>query len=121
MKRAKILSARSVREVTVLLSPAATAAFCLVGAGHCSQALAKLANECGFAWTFSMTARNARAYIPSQSRLPIQRRKSSSKSQVVATRCLVLVSRNYHIDREALRQLWKLVAWLHRMIGSKKK
>jgi len=37
-------------EVTVLIEPQPRPPlFCLVGAGHCSQALAKLANECGFA------------------------------------------------------------------------
>jgi hypothetical protein len=39
-------------EVTVFIEPQARAPlFCLVGAGHCAQALAKLASECGFAVT----------------------------------------------------------------------
>src|SRR5436309_1369765 len=39
-------------EVTVFIEPQARAPFfCLVGAGHCAQALAKLASQCGFAVT----------------------------------------------------------------------
>ena len=114
-------------EVTVFIEPQARAPlFCLVGAGHCAQALAKLASECGFAVTvlddradllglphFDSSIRclsepTAEAFVRSQ--------KWSERD------ALVLVSRNYHFDREALAAaLEKGGMGYIGMIGSKKK
>jgi len=114
-------------EVTVFIEPQARAPlFCLVGAGHCAQALAKLASECGFAVTvlddradllglphFDSSIRclsepTAEAFVRSQ--------KWSERD------ALVLVSRNYHFGREALAAaLEKGGMGYIGMIGSKKK
>ena len=114
-------------EVTVFIEPQARAPlFCLVGAGHCAQALAKLASECGFAVTVlddradllglphfdssihCLSEPTAEAFVRSH--------KWSERD------ALVLVSRNYHLDREALAAaLEKGGMGYLGMIGSKKK
>ena len=114
-------------EVTVFIEPQARPPlFCLVGAGHCAQAIAKFASECGFAVTvlddradllglphFDSSIRclsepTAEAFVRSQ--------KWSERD------ALVLVSRNYHFDREALAAaLEKGGMGYIGMIGSKKK
>jgi xanthine dehydrogenase accessory factor len=114
-------------EVTVLIEPQPQAPlFCLVGAGHCSQALAKLAQECGFSVTvlddrvellglsyFSSAVRCLSSPAPEDF---IKNRKWSERD------ALVLVGRNYHIDREALAAALETggIGYIG-MIGSKKK
>jgi xanthine dehydrogenase accessory factor len=114
-------------EVTVLIEPQMRAPlFCLIGAGHCARALAKFASQCGFAVTvlddrvdllglphFDSSIRclsepSAEAFVRSH--------KWSERDAVV------LVSRNYHLDREALAAaLEKGGMGYLGMIGSKKK
>jgi xanthine dehydrogenase accessory factor len=114
-------------EVTVLIEPQPRPPlFCLVGAGHCSQALAKLANECGFAVAVLDDREEllAPVYFPSpvlclSNPAPEEFIKSCRWSQRDA---LVLVSRNYHIDREALAAALETGGMGYiGMIGSKKK
>jgi xanthine dehydrogenase accessory factor len=114
-------------EVTVFIEPQARAPlFCLVGAGHCAQALAKLASECGFA----VTVLDDRAdllglprFDPSVCCLSEPTPEAFIRSQKWTERdALVLVSRNYHLDREALAAaLEKGGMGYLGMIGSKKK
>ena len=114
-------------EVTVFIEPQARAPlFCLVGAGHCAQALAKLASECGFA----VTVLDERAdllglpHFDSSIRcLSEPTAEAFVRSQKWSERdALVLVSRNYHFDREALAAaLEKGGMGYIGMIGSKKK
>ena len=92
-------------EVTILIEPQTTGgALVLVGAGHCAQAIAKLACECGWHVTVlddraERLAECAAASIKIGDRPP---------AEFIATHewqrdeALIIVSRNYEIDREAL-------------------
>jgi xanthine dehydrogenase accessory factor len=91
-------------EVTVLIEPSVPAhALFLVGGGHCAQAIARLAAECGF----HVTAVDDRPDVLNQctaahARLPgpapdLIRARVWSESEAI-----VIVSRHYDIDREAL-------------------
>ena len=114
-------------EVTVLIEPQPRPPlFCLVGAGHCSQALAKLANECGFAVDVLDDREEllAPVYFPS----PVLCLSNPAPEEFIKSRrwsqrdALVLVSRNYHIDREALAAALETGGMGYiGMIGSKKK
>jgi xanthine dehydrogenase accessory factor len=114
-------------EVTVLIEPQARAPlFCLIGAGHCAQALAKFASECGFA----VTVLDDRADLLGLPNFDSSIRCLSEplpdafvRSQKWSERdALILVSRNYHLDREALAAaLEKGGMGYVGMIGSKKK
>lgn len=116
-------------EVTVLIEPQPRPPlFCIVGAGHCSQALAKLAGECGFA----VTVLDDRADLLGVPFFASPIRCLSEPAPDVFIRnhqwcgrdAIVLVSRNYHLDREALAAALEMagdgVGYLG-MIGSKKK
>jgi xanthine dehydrogenase accessory factor len=114
-------------EVTVFIEPQARPPlFCLIGAGHCARALAKFASQCGFA----VTVLDDRADLLGLPHFDSSIRCLSEPSAETFVRshkwserdAVVLVSRNYHLDREAL------VAALEKggmgylgMIGSKKK
>jgi xanthine dehydrogenase accessory factor len=94
-------------EVTVLIEPQPRPPlFCLVGAGHCSQALAKLAQECGFAIT--VLDDRVELLSPSYFSCSIRSISDSAPENFIREQkwcerdALVLVGRNYHIDREAL-------------------
>jgi xanthine dehydrogenase accessory factor len=114
-------------EVTVLIEPQPRPPlFCLVGAGHCSQALAKLTQECGFA----VTVLDDRVELLGSSFFCSSVRCLSDPSPENFIRnhkwcerdALVLVGRNYHIDREALAAALETggIGYIG-MIGSRKK
>jgi xanthine dehydrogenase accessory factor len=114
-------------EVTVLIEPQPRPPlFCLVGAGHCSQALAKLAQECGFA----VTVLDDRVELLGSSCFSSSVRCISdpgpenfiSGHKWCERDALVLVGRNYHIDREALAAALETggIGYIG-MIGSRKK
>jgi xanthine dehydrogenase accessory factor len=114
-------------EVTVFIEPQPRPPlFCLVGAGHCAQALAKFASQCGFA----VTVLDDRADLLESPHFDSSIRCLSEPSAEIFVRshkwcerdALVLVSRNYHLDREALAAaLEKGGMGYLGMIGSKKK
>jgi len=114
-------------EVTVLIEPQPRPpVFCLVGAGHCSQALAKLAQECGFAVTVLDDRANllGSSYFSSLVRcLSDPAPENFIRNHKWCERdALVLVSRNYHIDREALATALETGGMGYiGMIGSRKK
>jgi xanthine dehydrogenase accessory factor len=113
--------------VTVFIEPQARPPlFCLIGAGHCARALAKFASECGFA----VTVLDDRADLLGLPHFDSSIRCLSEPSAETFVRshkwserdALVLVSRNYHLDREALAAaLEKGGMGYLGMIGSKKK
>ena len=114
-------------EVTVLIEPQPRAPlFCIVGAGHCAQALAKLASQCSFA----VTVLDDRVDLLGSPRFDSSIRCLSEptaeafiRSQKWSERdALVLVSRNYHLDRQALAAALenRAIGYIG-MIGSKKK
>ncbi|MEX1045744.1 MAG: XdhC family protein [Chthoniobacterales bacterium] len=111
-------------EVTVLLEPQAPAhALLIVGGGHCAQAIAKLAAECGF----HVTVVEDRDDILSQCTAAHQRLAEPAAS-VISSRdwtgsdAIVIVSRHYDIDREALAAaLNKGGMGYTGMIGSRRK
>ena len=92
-------------EVTVLIEPQVLSeAIFLVGAGHCARAIAKLAIDCGL----SVTAIDDRAELLTE--LPGAAAKISDRpAKFIRSRkwssdeALVIVSRNYEIDRDAVR------------------
>jgi xanthine dehydrogenase accessory factor len=114
-------------EVTVFIEPQPRPeVFCLIGAGHCAQALARFASQCGFA----VTVLDDRADLLGPPHFDSSIRCLSEPSPEVFVRshkwsqrdALVLVSRNYHLDREALSAALEQggMGYLG-MIGSKKK
>jgi xanthine dehydrogenase accessory factor len=114
-------------EVTVLIEPQPRPPlFCLVGAGHCSQALAKLAEECGFA--VSVLDDRVELLGPSYFSSSIRCLSDPSPEDFIRNHnwcerdALVLVGRNYHIDREALAAALETgrIGYIG-MIGSRKK
>ena len=91
-------------EVTVMIEPQnlSTAIF-LVGGGHCSLAIAKLALDCGM----HVTAVDDRADLLENFPTPVNRviedgSRFMSRREWHEDEALVLVSRNYEVDREAL-------------------
>ena len=114
-------------EVTVFIEPQSLPPlFCVVGAGHCSRALAKLAQECGFA----VTVLDDRVELlgPSYFSSSIRCLSDPTPENFIRDHkwcdrdVLVLVGRNYHIDREALAAALETggIGYIG-MIGSKKK
>jgi xanthine dehydrogenase accessory factor len=91
-------------EVTVMIEPQnLTIAVFLVGAGHCSQAIARLAVDCGM----RVTAVEDRAELLENFPKEVDRVKEDAVAFIAHREwsddeALVLVSRNYHLDREAL-------------------
>jgi xanthine dehydrogenase accessory factor len=112
-------------EVTVFIEPQATSeALYLIGAGHCSQAIAKLATECGLFVTVVEDRDELLADLPP----PVDRISDSSPANFIASRewrndeAIVIVSRNHEIDREALAAaLAQTGAGYIGMIGSRRK
>jgi xanthine dehydrogenase accessory factor len=111
-------------EVTVLIEPQLpTHRLLIVGGGHCAQAIARLAAECGF----HVTALEDREEILEQCEAAHRRLTDPAPTFLAAhdwdkNDALVIVSRHYDIDREAL------AAALHKggmgyigMIGSRRK
>jgi xanthine dehydrogenase accessory factor len=111
-------------EVTVLIEPQVPAhRLLIVGGGHCAQAIAKLAAECGFHVTaledrHDILAKCEAAHV----------RLTDSASGYISTHswdkndALVIVSRHYDIDREALAAALKQdgIGYIG-MIGSRRK
>jgi xanthine dehydrogenase accessory factor len=92
-------------EVTVLIEPQILSeAIFLVGGGHCAQAIARLAVECGLFVTVIDDRTEAMLSLPSavavvhdiEPSVFLRNRKWQSDEAIV------MVSRNYEIDREAL-------------------
>lgn len=114
-------------EVTVLIEPQGQPAMLVVvGAGHCAQAIARLARQCGW----SITVIDDRAELLSAERFPDadQRIAGISAGEFIAgfewTRrdALVLVSRNFEIDRAALAAALPVASIAYvGMIGSRRK
>ena len=111
-------------EVTMLIEPQTNGeALVLVGAGHCAQAIAKLARECG--WHVTLLDDRAELLTASAASLKISDRLPA---EFIASHvwqpdeALVLVSRNYEIDCEALHAALQQtgIAYLG-MIGSERK
>jgi xanthine dehydrogenase accessory factor len=112
-------------EVTVFIEPQKTSeSLYLVGAGHCSQAIAKLATECGLFVTVVEDRDEFLADLPAV----VARISDSSAASFIASHewqsdeALVIVSRNHEIDREALAAgLAQTGAGYIGMIGSRRK
>jgi xanthine dehydrogenase accessory factor len=111
-------------EVTVLIEPQVpTHRLLIVGGGHCAQAIANLAAECGF----HVTALEDREDILARCEAAHQR-LTDPASAYIASRdwdkndALVIVSRHYDIDRQALAAALKKggVGYIG-MIGSRRK
>ena len=112
-------------EVTVFIEPQRTSeALYLIGAGHCSQAIAKLAAECGL----FVTVIDDRDQLLTDLHPAVARISNCSPASFIASHewqsdeALVIVSRNHEIDREALAAaLRQTGAGYIGMIGSKRK
>jgi xanthine dehydrogenase accessory factor len=112
-------------EVTVFIEPQLTSeALFLIGAGHCSRAIAKLAAECGLFVSVLDDREDLLAEMPRV----ITKVSDSSAAEFIASRewrndeALVIVSRNHEIDREALAAaLAQTGVGYVGMIGSKRK
>jgi xanthine dehydrogenase accessory factor len=92
-------------EVTVLIEPQVLGeALFLVGGGHCARAIAALAAECGLFVTVIEDRAELTAGLPVQAEVI----RDTAPPKFIAERtwkgdeALVMVSRNYEIDREAL-------------------
>lgn len=111
-------------EVTVMIEPQilSTALF-LVGGGHCSLAVAKLALDCGMHVTVVDDRADLLENFPPQiHRVTIDAAKFISKRKWQKDEALVLISRNYELDREALGAAVKTRgAGYIGMIGSRRK
>jgi xanthine dehydrogenase accessory factor len=112
-------------EVTVFIEPQLTSeALYLIGAGHCSRAIARLAAECGLFVSVVDDRDDLLAELPRS----VARISDFSPAEFIASRewrsdeALVIVSRNHEIDREALAAaLMQTGAGYIGMIGSKRK
>ena len=112
-------------EVTLWFEPHKRApVLLLVGAGHCAQEIAKFAAECGFHVTVVDDRREWTEACPG-----VHRRVTEQTPEAVirgqsweGQDAIVLVSRNFMIDREALEEAVKVkeVGYIG-MIGSRKK
>ncbi len=111
-------------EVSVLIEPQVLGeAIFLIGAGHCARAIAKLAIDCGLC----VTAIDDRAELLVE--LPEAAEKISDRpAKFIRNRkwssdeALVIVSRNYEIDRDALQAALKIGGQGYiGMIGSQRK
>ena len=112
-------------EVTVLMEPyAKSEAIFLVGGGHCALAIARLANECGM----HVTVVDDRASLLDNFPDTVDATSDVNPPDFISGRkwepdeALVLVSRNYEIDRDALAAALKNPgAGYVGMIGSSRK
>lgn len=112
-------------EATVLIEPQNLGeAIYLIGGGHCSKAIAKLAAEAGF----SVSVWEDRAEIMEELPPGVSRITSATPAEFITAHpwqhdeALVLVSRNHEIDREALAAAMQQTgAGYIGMIGSKRK
>ncbi len=111
-------------EVTIFLEPfPAPRRLILVGAGHCAQAVARLAAECGF----HVTALDDREDILGQCTAAVSRQTTPAPEYLAGHRwtkqdALVIVSRHYDIDRMALASALAVGGFGYLgMIGSRRK
>jgi xanthine dehydrogenase accessory factor len=111
-------------EVTVMIEPQnlSTAIF-LVGGGHCSLAVAKLALDCGMHVTVVEDRADLFETFPAlTNRVTQDAAKFISKRKWKKNEALVLISRNYELDRDALAAAMKIkVPGYIGMIGSRRK
>lgn len=112
-------------EATVFIEPQMTSeAVYLVGAGHCSRAIAKLAAECGLFVTVVEDRRELLADLPSG----VVGISDMAPAAFIAAHewqsdeALVIVSRNHEIDRQALAAAMEQsgIGYIG-MIGSRRK
>jgi xanthine dehydrogenase accessory factor len=100
------------------------AALLIIGAGHCAQSIAKLAAECGFHVTVVDDRKEWMEICPGvHRRVTDQTPQEVIRSQKWTSEdAIVLVSRNFMIDRDALEEAAKVqeVGYIG-MIGSRKK
>jgi len=92
-------------ESTVFIEPQVLSeAIVLIGAGHCARAIAKLALECGLFVTVVDDRTEQAAVFPSGATVvsELSPPEFIKGRQWQADEALVLVSRNYEIDRDAL-------------------
>ena len=111
-------------EVTILIEPQnLSSGLFLVGAGHCSLAIAKLATDCGMYVTVVEDRADLLENFPSESnRVVANAAEFISKREWANDEALVLVSRNYELDRDALAAALKNSgAGYVGMIGSRRK
>jgi xanthine dehydrogenase accessory factor len=111
-------------KVTIMIEPQnLSSALFLVGAGHCSLAIAKLASDCGMYVTVVEDRAGLLENFPvSTSRVVANAAQFISQHDWNDDEALVLVSRNYELDREALAAaLKKGGAGYIGMIGSRRK
>ena len=111
-------------EVTVLIEPHVPAhSMVIVGGGHCAQAIAKLAGEC----SFHVTVLEDRPDILEQCTAAHQRLADPAPAHLASRTwgrqdALVIVSRHYDIDREALAAALQQGGFGYLgMIGSRRK
>lgn len=110
-------------EATVLIEPQARKeSLFLIGAGHCAQAVARLAHECGL----QVTVIDDRAELLTGFSDADQ--KVAGQSEFIAGRewhaneALLIISRNFHLDQEALRAALQVTGIGYvGMIGSARK
>lgn len=111
-------------DVTVLIEPQILGeAIYLVGAGHCSRALARIAQDCGWHVTVIDDRADLLADFPAHQRLA-----TPTAPEFIGRRewqpddALVLISRNHELDREALHAAVRAggMGYLG-MIGSRRK
>ncbi len=91
-------------EATVLIEPQVVKeALFLVGAGHCAQAIARLAGDCGLHVTVIDDRAELLGDFPARQRVSeIAPARFISERQWQRDEALVIVSRNFEIDRDAL-------------------
>lgn len=111
-------------EVTIMIEPQnLNSALFLVGAGHCSLAIAKLATDCGIYVTVVEDRADLLENFPvSSNRVVSNAAEFISKRDWNDDDAVVLVSRNFELDREALAAVLKKGgAGYIGMIGSRRK
>lgn len=110
--------------VTVLIEPQLPPpALTLVGAGHCSRALAQLATTCGWHVTVLDDRATELSGFPAHAALTTSAPEWIAAYSWQEDDALVLVSRNYQLDRDALAAVLPLTSkpgYLG-MIGSQRK
>lgn len=112
-------------EVTILIEPQLLGeALFVVGAGHCAQAIVRLALECGFVVTVIEDRLELLSGLPDQV-LSISTPSGPeflTNRQWQADEAIVLVSRNHELDRAALASALRTTgAGYMGMIGSRRK
>ncbi len=110
-------------EVTVLIEPQLPPlALTLIGAGHCARALAQLARSCGWQVTVLDDRANQLTDFPAHHLLTVPAPPWIAEKSWQEDDALVLLSRNFELDRAALSSALKnrTMGYLG-MIGSQRK